>query len=395
MTIRFDPPYVRYDAAEESLVVEAAALGVHLSIGPFRKGAPLRVFVDGRVETSWDDPDLPLFSGVDALAADHPVRVYLETLPAAARPHVARFHELQLSAIRLMALGDRAIELVASAPNLVWLVLPATASLSRRQLAALVFERRVDLLARATGRPGTAEMRCFVERFAPERRTAYEREILLRALRRPPLLHAFRHAPLVTTARVRAATGLSEWLHLPAVRTAIFESERPLDAYAVPELARDCHRLGRALGIPAADFTAAVRRTRTVGELRALHDRWAARARALDDEGHVARVAKAHGTETFPPPPVPGTSEIVHVGTVGELLREGREMHHCVGSYAEDCLLGTSFIYRVLAPERATLEIRVRDGRVVVKQIKLACNRAPAAATVAAVRGWLVRAGGV
>jgi hypothetical protein len=50
---------------------------------------------------------------------------------------------------------------------------------------------------------------------------------------------------------------------------------------------------------------------------------------------------------------------------------------------------GRAYIYRVLAPQRATLEIQLTGDKPKIGQLKLARNRNPDPATVAAVRAWL------
>ena len=62
-------------------------------------------------------------------------------------------------------------------------------------------------------------------------------------------------------------------------------------------------------------------------------------------------------------------------------------MRHCCASYADKIRDGESYLYRVLAPERATLEIRRR--RPVILELRLAKNQSPAPRTRAAVDRWL------
>lgn len=60
-------------------------------------------------------------------------------------------------------------------------------------------------------------------------------------------------------------------------------------------------------------------------------------------------------------------------------------------TYAERIRQGRSTIYRVLAPERATLEIRRCERELRVGEFKLACNAEPDARSWDAVREWLAR----
>jgi hypothetical protein len=103
----------------------------------------------------------------------------------------------------------------------------------------------------------------------------------------------------------------------------------------------------------------------------------------------IRRLTKAFGTDRFPPPPVPGSAAIQPITTIEDLLAEGETMHNCVGSYAVKVMRGDSYIYRVLAPQRATLEIIPLDGMYLPNQLKTACNGEPAQETREAVEVWL------
>ncbi len=94
----------------------------------------------------------------------------------------------------------------------------------------------------------------------------------------------------------------------------------------------------------------------------------------------------------LPPPLFPGTATIQHIVTVGELKAEGCVMRSCVASLRSQALTGECVLYRVLAPQRATLELRRnKDGILQIGQLKLAKNRPPAAESWNIVRQWFVQ----
>ena len=247
--------------------------------------------------------------------------------------------------------------------------------------------RRTEILTFVTGRRATPEIVRLVQRFRPAAREEQERLELLRTIGRPAVARELRHARDLTLPRLRVANALARWLHVPIVRRLVLDSKQPLDAYAAPALARDAVRLARLLGI--ADVDAALARCRTVAELGRLHDRWAARARRMDDDELVAKSLASPDGGQFPPAPVAGSADIVHLGGIVELHREGIELSNCVASYARACLAGQIAIYKVIAPERATLEIGIRGGQPVIAQLKLSRNAPASPATWEAVRAWL------
>jgi hypothetical protein len=99
-----------------------------------------------------------------------------------------------------------------------------------------------------------------------------------------------------------------------------------------------------------------------------------------------------HGTFSFPPPPLPGNNNIVPITTIEDLLDESAEMHNCSGSYAERIMSRECFIYRVIWPQRATLEVSDTGDMHHIRQLKLARNEEPSADTWAKVRFWFASA---
>jgi hypothetical protein len=92
----------------------------------------------------------------------------------------------------------------------------------------------------------------------------------------------------------------------------------------------------------------------------------------------------------FPEAPVPATATIQPIRNARELAREGHTMHHCVACYGQSVLEGSHYVYRVTAPERATLSIARRsDGSWGVSDLRRACNERVSPETEQAVAAWL------
>jgi hypothetical protein len=91
----------------------------------------------------------------------------------------------------------------------------------------------------------------------------------------------------------------------------------------------------------------------------------------------------------LPRPPLKGTSTIVPIESVAMLTEEGRQEGNCVGSYASRVKQRRLFIYRVLAPSRATLSIVRRSGAWTIDRLLGANNQPVPVATRQAVEAWL------
>jgi hypothetical protein len=61
-----------------------------------------------------------------------------------------------------------------------------------------------------------------------------------------------------------------------------------------------------------------------------------------------------------------------------ELIEEGKDMHHCVGSYAQNCMDGESRIFSIRDMKDkkiATLELRYHREKWAVGQCRSSCNK--------------------
>ncbi len=149
----------------------------------------------------------------------------------------------------------------------------------------------------------------------------------------------------------------------------------------------DCHHLGEQLRI--SNPLSHMRSCKSLESLRRLHDKWArtfsiyARTRVI--QNHI----DVYGCDRFPDPIINGNQNIIHISTIEELFDEARVMHNCVSSYAGKIMQRKSYIYKVLSPQRATLEIAEEDGKPYIKQLKLACNGKPSEELENFIKSWL------
>lgn len=128
-------------------------------------------------------------------------------------------------------------------------------------------------------------------------------------------------------------------------------------------------------------------RFRNLRTLREAHDTLTTEAITL---------APAQGpNQKFPRPPVKGLAgSIVPIQSAADLIQEGIEQRNCVASYAGRVLSRESYIYRILTPERATLElVRMNGRRWQLGEFKAAGNSLPSQATIDLVEAWLHRCG--
>ena len=108
------------------------------------------------------------------------------------------------------------------------------------------------------------------------------------------------------------------------------------------------------------------------------------------------RVARADGLTpnncVWPPPPIPGTTDIVPITSYSMLCEESSEQSNCVRSYWRTVAgeHGRTYVYRLLRPERATFTIVRRSGNTwYLSQIKRKNNKKVSPRTRRTVEKWL------
>jgi len=107
-------------------------------------------------------------------------------------------------------------------------------------------------------------------------------------------------------------------------------------------------------------------------------------------DGLILGAPPAQEPVEMPPPPISGTETIVPLTTPAMLAEEGREQRNCVAIYAPFVAHGNEYIYRVLAPERATLQILRTPQGWRVGELSGPRNRPVSPATRIAVEQWII-----
>ncbi|MCE7888428.1 MAG: hypothetical protein DYH12_01785 [Sorangiineae bacterium PRO1] len=384
------PPRAKYRFAEGSLWVSFAPfLGVQLRLSSWPDGLELyRQDLEGWVREEMD-PQVLNVASVERLPGYHPVRRFAADIPEWARQSARRYVSWQLTVLRLLRHCPAARDLARGAPTLLWLFASAVdrRDVSMPRASHLLEHRRVEVLRWCAGEQASASTLRFLQKFV----ASYSRgelELLQRALSEPEVVAWFRHEPEVRVGDLRRVVLTPRLRRFRFFREAVAQGEeRPELVTELPLVVRDVRRLGAALG--RRDVSAVLDRCRTVANLRQLHDRWSDLVNLAAAERRLPDYVERYGSHEFPRAPLPGTESIVPVATVDELAAEGRELRHCVLAHAPAIFEGRAYVYRVLAPERATLEVAIQGSALTLAQLRGARNAKVSEETQEAVLRWL------
>lgn len=105
---------------------------------------------------------------------------------------------------------------------------------------------------------------------------------------------------------------------------------------------------------------------------------------------HVDEQQRQTGLVTFPPPPIPGNDSFIPLTRPHDLADESRLQINCVRTYMDRVLSGDTYIYRIVAPQRATLSIVLAaDGSWYRSELKAFKNGRVHGTTETIIDNWL------
>jgi hypothetical protein len=323
--------------------------------------------------------------------------------------------------------GPECLELAESHPVLAAL-LANTARVDRRYrvdlpadergpfLRALACRPRREILGALDFPPAESLVRLLGK--VPARRLHLESVRLLRDLRLAPhAAKALRHLPRFGSSILPIAVRRGLWPHVgPQLLHEVAEDDDGSVYFRLRDTVEMAEALGRIGEIGIVPSRAALdalhdrlqqeheaRAQRNLREARRREEALAREAAhraslvVLDGAPRPAPVPAPLPRRPPEPPPAPllqppsSPPGIVRLLTRAELRAEGREMGHCVASYGRKVEGGEYAVYRVLAPERATLGLRFSRARGLwgIDQIRGHANVGVRCETRLYLRDWI------
>ncbi len=386
-----DQEYCGFDTSTKRLTVFLGKAfgnpGYQVRLRSWEEGGGIEVR-HGRVWRRNDEAfDFPVSSEeVAELNAHHPVRAYYETLPGNSARVLRQFVSHQCRLLLVLRQYPLSEELAASAPILCWAASSLLgASPTKGEIGALFGSRRSLILEKFCG-VGSASRLKFLAKIRDFSYQHEDLQLLKGMLRDERLMVKLRHVREINWPVLRL---FFKQPYILEMRCALdcLSASNCRDAFMflgkVGMYIRDIRRMCQtaSLEYPWARICA----MKTAFQIKNLHDALAVEL----SRNNAEAIIKKYG-EDLPSSPLRGTEAIVHISKVRELLAEGDEMAHCVGGYVERVMSGDVYIYRILEPERATMEVeRMPDGMFQIVQVKLYKNKDVSNKTLTVLRDWL------
>jgi hypothetical protein len=279
--------------------------------------------------------------------------------------------------LNLMQASPHAAELAIGNPALVFAL--SHPKFFREQFstlegAAIVAKRRQREVASWVGFPESDSSVKTLSKLVPASVTISSLKAMRRGIYEPHGKKLLSHLPVINAGVVAFAADreLCESVPMSLLEEVSRTAAENSDCHAAPML-QECMQLCRFLGESA-------KRPSSLRKLQEWHfdmsRRWA--------------IKNPPQTGPIFVPPLEGTPTIQPILSESELLQEGMEQNNCVAIRLKSVREGKAFIYRVIAPERATMAIvRGPSGQWVIQEIKLRFNREVSPSTLKHANDWL------
>lgn len=304
------------------------------------------------------------------------------SLPKDVARRLERFQSHQWYPLLILhAGGEQALDLFQTCPALAFCLanFPAFRNPRERDPATALpmLTRKQQEILGWLGFPASRSAVNALRKVAPESISVPTGKVLREAMRDPDAASLLAHVPSIN-AGVITMVGDAELRRsvTPSLLAEVAEDKRHKYYAHAADLLTDVREMLAVVRPNSVD-----QKFRSLASLRRTHE---------EIGEQYCRVAQTKVIRCrFPRPPVPGTPRIVPLTTPQQLIDEGSQQENCVASYAKRVEARRTYIYRVLAPERATLSLVRTASGWAVGELLLARNRTVAPRTRKAVESWL------
>ncbi|QVM88330.1 PcfJ domain-containing protein [Pseudomonas lalucatii] len=249
---------------------------------------------------------------------------------------ISNFYHLQTLILHCITTNKFAHQLFIDAPCLLWLMLEhygADESITRLEA------KRVKIIEEILGAGNKKQVK-IIRKIRPSSGYRDEIHTIKQALSDKRILDEFTHWRSIPAQALEIAKRHPILLGTKILKTLETEHNEHILKHSKSisnsvHTFIECIRIGKSIGFKSPESI--LGRVASVDRLSKIHDRWTQilnrQSKYLDED------------EALPPCPLNETSTIVQIATINELIREGKTMEHCVGSYTQRALSRTCFIF--------------------------------------------------
>lgn len=369
----------------ELLITLQSGYDVQFKITSWEDG--LNYFIYEHNNWCQQDIDAGIILATDQpIDSSDPTELFVANIPILLRHVASRFHYKQFSLLRIVAQYPKLEEIVVHSPNLCWMlvVFAEQEGWSIEHTASVLQLKRIQIteILFANNSPQLVKL---LNKIQLINGSEGEFSFLIKVLKQASVLNTFKHWETVSMQALRVVDKKECFLNSRLLANEI-DTGKTIRANLIHfsdlqstynDIQRLCTSLGRG-------FDLRIWRTmKTTRQLEQLHDRLTQQYNN-SEQGRLALLERFRSqgiTEDIDSPypicPLGDFEHFVQLKNRSELAEEGIYMRHCVSSYHNNLLGGKRYIYKLLQPQRATVELSFNQSNYRITQFKLARNRKP------------------
>lgn len=349
----------------------------------------LKIIIDayGNVEEDID-PGFAIFTTDQKSIYNKLLEKLPNSISREALKSLVEIKHLQLIAIKSCAESHRAQQMLLSNKALFWIVLDQINSescYSKKILDSLFGAKRRQLTELTLNSEKQRTVK-FLEKIVTLKGEQNELDLIKKSASNDETISKFKHWEKVPVQalyinerypKLSSSRIIWNWCKKDYHRMADFT--RRLNA--LERLFEDTVEMGNRLNIKNARNM--LMQCEDEKKLQLLHDHWVSLT--------VRSNTKFYPDIIFDDTDLETPIWLEQIVSANQLIEEGKEMEHCIGTYVNKAVTGKSLIFRVRLGERATLELRRRGSKLEIVEIKKHKNQNVSKQTRDTIQRWLRR----
>jgi len=372
-------------------------LDVKIKIGTWEQGLPFYSEKNGQWIANHYQSRITLLTNEHLNNKLLPINHFLQTIPHWIVEKSMKYRYRQFNLLQTLSKYPSAVELFESAPNLLWLMVieKENQQWSDEKIEKLLLQKRssiinilfpgLDPLPKGLRKINRLK---FINKIQLHDTSKQEFELIKQVISSINNIRAFYHwqklpihilAIIQTFPKLLGCRLLEEARQVKPINLAHCIGEYR----EVYQILLDIERMVQILDIKGIQRH--YESAKSKQSLLKYHDR-------LVEQINKDPVSASEYQIGFPEMPFKGTTDIVYIKNVYDLITEGQVMKHCVSSYIKDARQGISYFFKVLKPQRATLQLGLMGNDYEIRQFKLKSNNEPSDESWHIVRQWLKEA---
>ena len=322
---------------------------------------------------------------------DDPVSIFIQQIPGDVASLIKPYHYRQFIMLQLMSQNPKLIDVFKHSPTLFWMVVAEAAERKWKdpEIVRVLHLKRTMIIEEIIGKSCAKAIK-FIEKIVLKSGDINEFDLIKKCLLDLPLIESFLHEKSILIQVLSVAQKKGCFINTKILRNEI-EPKKTSRSQLIKfrkyeEIIRDIERMAQLLNrpLPVNYF----KNYTSEEALNRLHNNWITRyngsqiyqdrvierdQRFLEKSG----VTEKEQAAPFPLCPLGDFANLIQIKDYSGLNKEGIQMKHCVGSYFQRAFSGSAYYYKLLSPERATVEIKMNLEKVTVTQFKLKGNKKP------------------